>query len=371
MKVIHLTSVHAARDTRIFHKECRTLAAAGYEVVLVAPHQRDETEHGTRIRPIKPPATRWQRLTRVVTQICQAAIREDGDLYHFHDPELIPLGWLLKLRGKQVVFDVHEDYETSIRQKSYLPHWCSALLAAVWRSFERVATSPFEIILAEKYYRERFPDGVAILNYPSLDILPKPTQRRHIPPRLVYTGTLREDRGALTYAQLAAMVPDIDVHIVGRCSEALRRRMITAAGAAKDRLHLEVTPTGVSYSRIASCYREPWLAGLALFPPTPHYMRKELTKFFEYMASGIPILCSDFPVWRDLVLGNDCGLCVDPENPAAIAHAISWLRDHAAEARAMGRRGRQAVLERYNWESQGRKLLAFYDDLLGDGGARL
>lgn len=369
-KVVHLTSVHSAFDTRIFHKECKTLASAGREVVLIAPHDREEVVGGTRIRPVRPPRSRWQRLRDTVPRVYRAALQEDADIYHFHDPELIPVGRLLKRHGKPVIYDVHEDYETSIRQKRYLPRWSRALLSTIWGTFELASTRPFDIVLAERYYRQRFPRGTVVLNYPSLQTLPDPPDEALPPPRLLYTGTLSEDRGALLHARLVTLVPGVEVHVVGRCADRLKERMAAAAGHESERLHLDVSEAGVPYSEIAGCYAERWLAGLALFPPTPHYVQKELTKFFEYMGAGIPILCSDFPVWRELVEGTGCGLCVDPENPAAIAEAVTWLRDHPAEARAMGRRGRQAVVEQYNWDTQARKLLAFYDALLHRSSAR-
>lgn len=369
-KVVHLTSVHSAYDTRIFHKECKTLAAAGHEVVLVAPHEREEVVDGMRIRPVRPPRDRWQRIINVVPRVYRAALQEDADIYHFHDPELIPVGWTLKRRGNPVIYDVHEDYQTSIRQKRYLPPWSRALVSAIWSKFELVSTRSFALVLAEKYYRQRFPNGTVVLNYPSLQMLPDPPDEEPSPPRLLYTGTLSEDRGALLHARLVTLAPTVEVHVVGRCSDRLKEQMIAAAGREADRLRLDVSEAGVPYITIASCYAQRWLAGLALFPPTPHHKQKELTKFFEYMGAGIPILCSDFPVWRDLVAGTGCGLCVDPQDPTAIAEAISWLRGHPAEARAMGQRGRQAVLDRYNWGSQARKLLALYDALLKDCGLR-
>ena len=82
------------------------------------------------------------------------------------------------------------------------------------------------------------------------------------------------------------------------------------------------------------------------------------------MGAGIPVLCSDFPVWKALIEGVGCGLCVDPADDAAVVQAIRWLDEHPAQARAMGERGRAAVAERFNWERELDRLVALYGELM-------
>ena len=106
------------------------------------------------------------------------------------------------------------------------------------------------------------------------------------------------------------------------------------------------------------------VAGLVTLHPVINYLDALPIKMFEYMAAGIPVIASDFPLWREIVLGNQCGLCVDPMDPDDIAHAIDYLVLHPEEARQMGENGRRAVLERYNWAAEEAKLLAYYKNLL-------
>src|SRR5215831_18384188 len=121
-RVVHLTSVHRAFDTRIFHKECKSLAMAGYDVTLIAPHAGgDSTEDGVKLKAVLPPGDRRERIMSTVPNVYRAAVREDAEIYHFHDPELMPVAGLLKLRGKKVVYDVHEDYAGTMRGKKWLP----------------------------------------------------------------------------------------------------------------------------------------------------------------------------------------------------------------------------------------------------------
>jgi glycosyltransferase involved in cell wall biosynthesis len=137
------------------------------------------------------------------------------------------------------------------------------------------------------------------------------------------------------------------------------------AGNAAGRLRLLGDGGYVCFERIVDQYRSGnWLAGLATFPDTAHYREKELTKFFEYMAVGLPIIASDFPAWRRLIEDSGVGLCVDPESPRGAAEAIEWLRRNPTEAMRMGERGRELVRSEYNWEKEGRKLVGFYRSLI-------
>src|SRR5699024_5366883 len=102
-----------------------------------------------------------------------------------------------------------------------------------------------------------------------------------------------------------------------------------------------------------------------LFPPTDHYMKKELTKFFEYMSAGLPIICSDFPLWKDFMAHYECGIAVDPDKPTEIANAIHYLQMNPDEAIRMGANGKKAVIEKLNWHHEEKKLIHWYNDLLG------
>jgi hypothetical protein len=147
-KIVHLTSVHSPSDIRIFFKECRSLAAAGYEVVLVAPGGKDRFVEGVQVRAITKAARRLERMTKIVWAVYRAAIRERAEIYHFHDPELIPVGLLLRLRGKRVIYDIHEDVPRDIRSKYYLPVWARSFIGNVVEIIENFAARRFSALVS-------------------------------------------------------------------------------------------------------------------------------------------------------------------------------------------------------------------------------
>jgi len=367
-KVVHLTTVHDPADNRIFQRECVTLARAGHEVTLVACRGESGTVEGVRVTTVTLPDTRPGRMTLGAWRVLRRALELRADVYHFHDPELIPVGLWLRAAGKTVVYDVHEDYRTAILEREYLPLRLRWLIGRGLGSLEQAASRCFRLILAERYYAERFPGGVPVLNYARFpqatdaELAQRPVMEGV---RLLYTGNIKVYRGAFTHTALLRALPEAELFLVGRCSEELAGEMLTRAGEAADRLHLEGIGYSVPFERITKYYRrERWTAALALFPFSPHTVRKELTKIFEYMAYGIPIVCSSFPNLRRIVEGEGCGLCVDPDDVEGAVQAVRWLAAHPSQARSMGERGREAVRSKYNWDIQGRRLVDFYAGLL-------
>jgi len=371
-KVVHITTVHQPFDTRIYHKQCKTLAENGFDVTLIASYHEDieKVSEKSQIKLITVPKAknRLQRMTKTVMDTYKQAKRLNAQIYHIHDPELIPVGLLLKKKDNIVIYDVHEDYITSIRQKKYLKYpVVRAIAAAVFGFIETFFTKNFKIVLAEKYYKERFAEGTWVLNYPIINEPgEKDIKKAAIGSNsLIYTGGVTEDRGAFIHAKIPSLIDNMRVTYVGLCSEEVADKIYSIAEDKKACIEIEGIGRYIPREEIDRRYREGhWLAGLAIFPTTEHYKRKELTKFFEYMYVGLPIICSNFPVWQELINKYKCGVTVDPCEEKEIRSAIIYLRDNPDIAHEMGQNGKDAVLKELNWESEGKKLVELYKELI-------
>jgi len=366
MHVVHISSVHNANDPRIYLKQLTSVAGQGWKATLITGDPDATNSDSIRVIRVSPGnSKRNLRLLITSPKAILQAFAQDADIYHIHDPELVPWALLLRIKGRPVVYDIHEDYVTSLQQKRYLPYPFRPVAAAVVGLVERLTGLFFYQITAEKYYSRRFPRALPVLNYPALSLLECGDAFSPQSSELLYTGNLTRDRGGLQLARLVRTRPDFNVCAMGYCPAALSAAMRREAGNASGCLHFPGEDRYVLFREILDAYQNrKWLAGLALFPDTEHYREKELTKFFEYMAAGLPVVASDFPAWKRLIADQGVGLCVDPEDPNAIGAALDWLKAHPDKAWKMGARGRKLIKEKYNWEREGEKLIAFYLSLV-------
>ncbi len=368
-RVCVLTSVHPPFDVRIFHKECKSLAAAGYDVTLLGPCTHDRVVDGIRLRAVSKGRNRFERLTRTFWNIYRQAVREDAGIYHFHDPELIAVGLALRLRGKKVIYDVHEDLPRCMPYKPYLPKWLGKSAARIVELLENSACRFFSGLvtatpgIAARFYRLNS-RTVVVHNYPLMTELAsmpnRPWESRET--TIAYVGSaVSVQRGALEMVRAMGLLPDdleASLALAGPFSPPNLQDTL-AREPGWNRVRVCGLLDRAAVAGVLSRAR----AGFVLQHPEPNAMAGKPVKLFEYMAAGIPVISADFPVWRQIVEGAGCGFCVDPLNPAQISLAIRYLFAHPREAEAMGRRGRRAIEERFNWDREKRKLLSLYGQL--------
>jgi glycosyltransferase involved in cell wall biosynthesis len=367
-RVVHMTSAHSATDTRIFVKECATLAAAGFEVHLIAPDARAAVERGVRRWPVAPAAGghRLRRMTLTVLEVYRRARALDAAIYHFHDPELMPAGLMLAGGGARVVYDAHEDLAATVLDKAWIHARLRRPAARVVGRLEPMAADRLAAVvaatpaIAERFAACRRP-VVVVNNYPDLDeFAVGPAERRpaSAAPTVCYVGAISAIRGA---AVMVDAIERTDAQLVmagaietDELAAALRRRPGWARVRSRGTLPRDALADVYSGAS----------AGLVLFGTAANHTRSQPTKLFEYMAAGLPVIASDFPLWREIVEGNGCGICVDPTSPDQVAGAIRALVGDPERARRMGENGRRAVLERYRWDHQGRVLTELYRTVL-------
>lgn len=365
-KICHLSSVHPRYDTRIFLKECRSLAAIGYSVSLVvADGKGHESKDGVAIFDVGSPAGRLDRMLKTTRRVYEKAKSLDADIYHFHDPELIPVGLKLKRKGKKVIFDAHEDVPKQILSKPYLNKLTKLVLSKLVRAYEGWACKRFDaVVAATPYIRDKFlsvnNNSIDINNFPMLDELAvEKIDWRMKGNQVCYVGGITAVRGVHEIVEALQFVAGGSrLKLGGSFMESDFERSVKclAGWNSVDELGW-LDRTGVRNTLKHS------LAGLVTLHPIANYRDALPVKMFEYMAAGIPVVASNFPLWQEIVLGNDCGLCVDPLDPQAIARAIDFLVENPSRAEQMGRNGQRAVNERYNWSIEEGKFFKLYAGL--------
>jgi glycosyltransferase involved in cell wall biosynthesis len=303
-------------------------------------------------------------------KVIAAALRHDAALYHFHDPELIPGALLMRLLGKRVIYDVHEDLPRDVLSKDWIPDGLQRAVSLTASGLEWIASRTFSAtVAATPTIAARFPPARVTLvqnfvrdsEFSAEQGVPLEARRA-----VAYVGSVTPERCAFEVVEAIARVarPDIHLIIAGEMSPAwLEKALAASPGWSRVDYRGYLDRAGVRRALAEA------RVGLAIFHPYQSYMESQPAKLFEYMAAGLPVIAADFPRFRAIVEANGCGICVPSQDPAAVAAAIDRLIEDPAQASEMGRRGRELVERFYNWESESRSLLGLYERVLGSPGA--
>lgn len=368
IKVCHMTSAHPPEDVRIFHKECVSLAKAGYDVYLVERGDSYE-KNGVHIVGVGlPSGGRLNRMTGFAKKVYQAALAIDADVYQLHDPELLPYGLKLKRKGKRVIFDSHEKYADLMKDKPYLPRWSMGLVAWAYGTYECFILRRIDGLIFPCLKDGKHPFAgmcrhiTTVNNVPLLEELYDqydesiPKYERSI----VHIGSLTHTRG-ITHMVKAAGKLDCTAYLGGTFSPASYRAEVEALPAFSHVRYLGQLSRSQVLETLQRCQ-----VGIATILNVGQYNQYDnlATKVYEYMSLGLPTILSSSPYNQKMAEKYRCGICVDPENVDEIAAAVSYLLDHPEEARQMGENGRRAVKEEFNWGVEEKKLLALYEEIL-------
>lgn len=366
MKIAHITSVHRRDDTRILLKQCRSLAEAGHDVYLiVADGLGDELRHGAQIVDVGAPDGRIDRMSRVVRQVRRKAVELGCDVCHIHDPELLPSAIALKRRGCAVIYDAHEDYPRHVLSKHYLHSMIRRPIAHAVDLLERWACPRLDAVVAATgpiatRLRSLQPRTVTVANYPLVNEFECDLQRRRSPRlQVCYIGSITRVRGIIELvdamslsrsgARLALGGDFAPKSLELECGARAGWALVDAHG------HLD-RPSVLNVLRDS-------IAGLVTLHPEANFIESQPVKMFEYMSAGLPVIASDFPLWRSIIDGYKCGLLVDPLSPPSIAKAIDQLASDPDTAERLGRSGRNAIEQRFNWSHERTTLLTLYDQI--------
>jgi len=366
IKISHLTSAHPRYDVRIFVKMCCSLARIErYDVsLIVADGLGDETQHGVSIYDVGKLNGRWNRFIKSTSQVFEKALLIDADIYHLHDPELIPIGLKLKKLGKKVIFDAHEDLPKQMLSKPYLNRITKKLASVGITLFEQFTCKKFDaMVTATPYIREKFlsinANTVDINNFPIVTELENSCNYSDKKDEVCYIGYISKVRGIKEMVQALEFTDTCRLNLAGTFNDAtIEAEVKSLPGWSRVNemgfLDRDAIKELLCHSKV----------GLVTLHPTLNYIDALPVKMFEYMLAGIPVICSNFPLLQQIVAESQCGICVNPLNPKEIADAIEYLLTHPHEAETMGENGKQAVLTQYNWAKEEAKLFQLYKELL-------
>lgn len=363
-KIVHLTSAHQRTDTRIFIKECCSLSNYYNTYLIVADGLGNEFKCNVKIIDVGVFKGRRKRMFNAPKMLLKKALDLDADIFHLHDPELIPIGLKLKKMGKKVIFDAHEDLPNQILSKHYLNYPTKKALSFLVTYFERVACSKFDgVITATPFIREKFlkinTNTIDINNYPKIEEFKTDISISKAFNQICYVGGLASLRGTKEIVDsLVLTKTDVRLKIAGNFDDKnFEENVKLMVGWSKVDFLGYVGREEIQDTLSTS------IGGLVVLHPTRSYIDALPVKMFEYMAAGIPVIASNFPLWKNIIENSNSGICVDPLDPKAIATAIDYIVSHPKEAERMGISGKKAVFEKYNWKIEEEKLIKFYRDL--------
>ncbi|MCL1897213.1 MAG: glycosyltransferase [Micrococcales bacterium] len=363
-RVVHISSVHQWTDNRIHYREAASLVAMGYQVALIAvDNQLQAPDSGVVVLKTKR-LPRWLRPWLGVARAGRLAWRTRADLFHLHDPELVWLIPIFRAMGKKVIYDAHEDFPEQVRDKDYLGPGLKPLIGLVARLLVAIGGRANAVVAATETIARRYnPDRTWVVhNYPVERLrdaeAPEAPNR---PVGLCYIGDLDQVRGG--FAMLDALAsPGFPQ---GWC--------LLAAGPMPDHFAVQakthqgwakVDHRGLLPPEQARDLLLQGQVGLLVFQDVAAHREALPNKLFEYLAAGLPVVASDFPLWREILSEPAAGQLVNPADPEAIALAVrryaqnpDLLAEHAASARQLAKR--------FNWQSEAKVLGQVYQAVLG------
>jgi len=369
-QIAQVTSVHKPFDTRIYEKISKTLVESGWSLLLIVSYDKELSAQTVRIKTVKKFRNRAVRATFGSALCMLSAIRSKAKIIHIHDPELIVWIPICRLLGRKVIFDMHENTPANIRGKLWIPSILRLVVSRLWLLIEWIFIRNTHVIFAEASYADEYPwlgSTTIVQNYPKVgEFSPRVVGNRE-GLTLVYLGIVARLRGSI-------IMLDVVSRLQNEGYEICLKYIGPVSDSHLEELNKEIRVLGLKNVEFLG-YQSPQEAwrlassadvGLAILQPHANYFHSYPTKMFEYMSMGLPVVVSDFPLYREVVEAARCGVCVQPDDVNEILRELRPILDSEDLRIEMGTRGRQSVECRYSWEIEKEKLLDCYSSLAGD-----
>lgn len=362
-----LSSVRQRDCVRMFHKESVSLSSYGYNVTLIVADGRgNEVIKGVTIIDVGKEKNRFRRWTRTMYNIWRKAKELNCDIYQFNDPELLFIGIILKILGKKVVWDMHENIPADLMQKKYIPYYLKVLITAIYLQCEKFVVKRIDAVMCTRQsVQEKLlklnKNVILIRNFPitNYEIFYHKRDERII----CFAGAIVRNYQHKEIIQAIEKIDNVKYLLAGQINEKYLVELKALKGWEKVE-YLGIIP----FEDVKKMYSRSSI-GLSIHKYTANmdWQRGNyaLTKLFELMLWELPVICTNYSLWEEEIFSKyKCGITVNPTNIDEIEKAIRYLLDHPNEAAEMGRVGRTLVLNSFNWGKEELKLIKLYHNLL-------
>ena len=378
IKVCHLASRHKMNDMRIFEKECKSLAKGGFDVTLIGFGNEPKTETIDGVHCISlyyPIKNNLELLRKRNKMSLEAALQVDADIYHLHEPELLPVGMKLKRKGKIVIFDSHEYYGWQLHDNIHkikiikTPAFLMKVIGNLYMRYEKRVCMKLDAVVqvctmnGVDYFENRCRKTLFIRNLPNLsDYTRKSDIDFGKAPFIAMIGGITKERGI--------------TQLVKATYQAGGRLLLAGAFSPKSyesELNEMREYTCVDYKGFLDkngmvALLEQANIGASTLLNVGQYDKIDTlpTKVYDYMSMELPVIISNTTFAKKMNEKYHFGICVNPDDPKEISTTITWLKAHPEKAIELGKNGRKAIEEEFNWEKESEKLVTFYHQLLPD-----
>lgn len=370
------SSVHSWKDARIFFKEAQSLSKK-YHVDFYAVTDDTESELFENDHLKIHLLNKAKRLKRykIWYQLYKEILANDADYYHFHDPELLLLLPFLRRKKKtgKFIYDMHENFPKAIQSKSWIPKYLRKILTKIIPTIEKKLLNQTDgILFAEESYKHDYQELLAkvriedIYNYPKIHnrSLPHNREKQELI-TFVYVGRIAEIRGIWEMLDMIRSLNEerksVRLKLIGSCEPDLLKKIKQYISI----YHLDnvVEYQGfVAYDNLALIYEQSDI-GLCLLHPVGNYTESIATKMFEYMAHGLPMIVSDFPLWKAIIGKSKNGFAVDVRDSKEILYAANQLVSSSLLRKEQSENGINYLQKGFSWSSEEAKLYRFYQQL--------
>lgn len=362
-KILFASSVHRFNDIRIYHKEILSLHN-DYNIDLIATKSNSlrNDNLNIRIKLLPYPSNFYIRIYNNIKILFQG-MKKQYEGFHFHDPELLIVAFILKIFKKKIIFDIHEDNLEVIKMRKWIPSFLKPILIKIFSYFEKLSVKKFDgVILAEDSYKKKFIQSKKIIivrNY--VKLLSKSIQRDSSNRNILYVGSITIQRGILDLIKSLRLLQQnnnsIGLFLIGNISE-IDKSIIYD--------HINLLPHPKNVKIINFCdhdelkeYVKQSRVGVSPLRDNENYQNSIPTKILDYMNWGLPFVYSELKLSNKIFKKKSGGISYRLNDANDLFDKLFNVLFDDDLCKTLSIEGRNKIKE-FSWESESKKLTNLY-----------